>query len=61
MESFHLAFIPLIMGPAALTTIILVVNAYGYALAVAKVVALFLTGIAVMMIRTGIQAMICGR
>lgn len=85
--------IPLIMGPAALTTIIVVVNAYGYALAVAslltnlvivwlvfsraevvsrvlgvagaravaKVVALFLTGIAVMMIRTGIQAMIHGR
>jgi multiple antibiotic resistance protein len=85
--------IPLIMGPAALTTIIVVVNAYGYALAVAslltnlvivwlvfsraeavsralgvagaravaKVVALFLTGIAVMMIRTGIQAMIRGQ
>ncbi len=85
--------IPLIMGPAALTTIIVVVNAYGYVLAVAslltnlvivwlvfsraevvsrvlgvagaravaKVVALFLTGIAVMMIRTGIQAMIHGR
>jgi len=85
--------IPLIMGPAALTTIIVVVNAYGYlmaiaslvtnlalvwflftradavaralgvagARAVAKVVALFLTGIAVMMIRTGIEAMIRGR
>jgi multiple antibiotic resistance protein len=85
--------IPLIMGPAALTTIIVVVNAYGYLLAVAslltnlvivwllfsraeavsralgeagaravaKVVALFLTGIAVMMIRTGVEAMIRGR
>ena len=84
--------IPLIMGPAALTTIIVVVNAYGYLLAVAslltnlvivwllfsradavsralgeagaravaKVVALFLTGIAVMMIRTGVEAMIRG-
>lgn len=85
--------IPLIMGPAALTTIIVIVNAYGYVLAVislltnlflvwllfsraevvsrvlgragaramAKVVALFLTGIAVMMIRTGIEAMVQGR
>jgi len=82
--------IPLIMGPAALTTIIFLVNSYGYgwavssllvnllivwavfaqstriarvigragARAVAKVVALFLTGIAVMMIRSGIEAMI---
>ncbi|HTY01387.1 MAG TPA: MarC family protein [Bacteroidota bacterium] len=82
--------IPLIMGPAALTTIILNVNAFGYvwavasllvnmaivwvvfrqatfiigklghagALAVAKVVTLFLTGIAVMMIRSGVEAMV---
>jgi multiple antibiotic resistance protein len=82
--------IPLIMGPAALTTIILLVNAHGYvwtivslvanmlivwltfrhapllirglgragARAVAKVIALFLAGIAVMMIRSGVQAML---
>jgi multiple antibiotic resistance protein len=82
--------IPLIMGPAALTTIILNVNSYGYgwavasllanmllvlfvfhrasaitkrigragSRAVAKVIALFLAGIAVMMIRSGVQAMI---
>jgi multiple antibiotic resistance protein len=82
--------IPLIMGPAALTTIIVLVNSYGYgwtlaalmvnlaivwlvftrasvlmvligtagAHAMAKVVALFLAGIAVMMIRTGIEAML---
>ena len=82
--------VPLIMGPAALTTIILNVNAFGYvwavasllvnmaivwvvfrqatfiigklghagALAVAKVVTLFLTGIAVMMIRSGVEAMV---
>jgi multiple antibiotic resistance protein len=78
------------MGPAALTTIIVLVNSYGYlwtvialmanlalvwavftratflmrfmgaagARAVAKVVALFLAGIAVMMIRTGVEAML---
>jgi multiple antibiotic resistance protein len=82
--------IPLIMGPAALTTIMLNVNSYGYlwtvvslianmalvllvftqartitrklgragARAVAKVLSLFLAGIAVMMIRSGIEAMI---
>ena len=82
--------IPLIMGPAALTTIMLNVNSYGYlwavaslianlalvllvfsqartitrklgragARAVAKVFSLFLAGIAVMMIRSGIEAMI---
>lgn len=82
--------IPLIMGPAALTTIIFLVNAYGYlwtfaslvvnmlivwlvfakarmitagmgkagSRAVAKVAALFLAAIAVMMIRSGVQAMI---
>jgi multiple antibiotic resistance protein len=82
--------IPLIMGPAALTTIILLADAYGMAItivsiminmvivwvvfsraaaisrvlgeagsrAVAKVAALFLTAIAVMMIRSGIAAMI---
>jgi multiple antibiotic resistance protein len=82
--------IPLIMGPAALTTIILLVDTYGYgwtiaslvvnlaivlavfsnaprltrllgqagSRALAKVFALFLTGIAVMMIRSGITAMI---
>jgi multiple antibiotic resistance protein len=82
--------IPLIMGPAALTTIIILVDAYGYFLtitsllanlvivlvvflqatrvaqvmgnagsrAVAKVAALFLAGIAVMMIRSGITSMI---
>jgi multiple antibiotic resistance protein len=82
--------IPLIMGPAALTTIILLVNSHGYgftivslvanmlvvwlafryapvviraigragARATAKVIALFLAGIAVMMIRSGIEKMI---
>jgi len=82
--------IPLIMGPAALTTIMLNVDSYGYlwtvislianmaivllvftqartitrklgkagARAVAKVFSLFLAGIAVMMIRSGIEAMI---
>jgi multiple antibiotic resistance protein len=82
--------IPLIMGPAALTTIMLLVTAYGYgwtvssllanmlvvwiafrnapaitrgmgragSRAVAKVVALFLAAIAVMMIRSGIETMI---
>ena len=82
--------IPLIMGPAALTTIILLVDAYGYGWAIAslvvnmlivllvflqaqlitrllgkagsravgKVVALFLAGIAVSMIRSGIQEML---
>jgi multiple antibiotic resistance protein len=82
--------IPLIMGPAALTTIIILVDAYGYlwtiaslivnmfivwlvftrsdmitkvlgkagSRAVAKVVALFLAGIAVMMIRSGILQML---
>jgi multiple antibiotic resistance protein len=82
--------IPLIMGPAALTTIIILVDAYGYvwtiasllanllivlvvflqasqvvkvmgnagSRAVAKVAALFLAGIAVMMIRSGITAML---
>jgi multiple antibiotic resistance protein len=82
--------IPLIMGPAALTTIILLVDSWGYLLtvaslvvnmaivwlvfaqsglitramgpagsrAVAKVAALFLAGIAVMMIRSGIAAML---
>ena len=82
--------IPLIMGPAALTTIMLNVNSYGYvwavvslianmalvllvftqarvitnrlgkagSRAVAKVFSLFLAGIAVMMIRSGIEAMI---
>lgn len=81
--------IPLIMGPAALTTLIIIQNAHGYlwaiaslvvnlmivwivflqarrisrfmgkavSVAVAKVAALFLTGIAVMMIRSGIQQM----
>lgn len=81
--------IPLIMGPAALTTIILLVDAYGYgwtiaslvvnmvivllvflqaqlitkllgkagSRAVGKVVSLFLAGIAVSMIRSGIQEM----
>jgi multiple antibiotic resistance protein len=84
--------IPLIMGPAALTTIIIVVDSYGYPWAVAsllanmllvllvflqagvvtrvlgqagsravgKVAALFLAGIAVMMIRSGVAAMIGG-
>ena len=79
--------IPLIMGPAALTTIIILVDSYGYmwtiaslivnmaivlivfskatmiarvmgkagSRAVAKVIALFLAGIAVMMIRSGIS------
>ena len=82
--------IPLIMGPAALTTIMLLVSAHGYgwtviallanmlvvwvafryapsitrgigragSRAVAKVVALFLAAIAVMMIRSGIEKMI---
>jgi multiple antibiotic resistance protein len=82
--------IPLIMGPAALTTIIILVDSYGYlwtivslvanilivffvfmqaelihramgqagSKAVGKVAALFLAGIAVMMIRSGIAAMI---
>jgi multiple antibiotic resistance protein len=82
--------IPLIMGPAALTTIILLVNSHGYgwtivalvanmlivwlafrhapvvikvigragSRATAKVIALFLAGIAVMMIRSGIEKMI---
>lgn len=81
--------IPLIMGPAALTTILVLVNSYGYVWAVVsllsnlvivwlvfaqsgvltkvlrqagsraigKVAALFLTGFAVMMIRSGIQGM----
>jgi len=84
--------IPLIMGPAALTTIIFLVHTYGYVWAVAslltnmiivlvvftlsgrvtaimgragsrataKVAALFLAGIAVMMIRSGVQAMMRG-
>jgi multiple antibiotic resistance protein len=82
--------IPLIMGPAALTTIIILVDSYGYiptiaslvvnmavvfavfsqskvvtqvlgnagSRAVAKVAALFLAGIAIMMIRSGITDMI---
>jgi multiple antibiotic resistance protein len=82
--------IPLIMGPAALTTILLLVDSYGYlwtilsllgnmlivwvtflqarrltavmgeagARAVAKVAALLLAGIAVMMVRSGITAML---
>ncbi len=82
--------IPLIMGPAALTTIIILVTSYGYvwaiaslvanmvivwvvfvqakwitramgkagSRAVAKVAALFLAGIAVMMIRSGITGML---
>ncbi len=82
--------IPLIMGPAALTTVILLVDSYGYlwtiaslvmnmlivlvvfiqanaitkvmgkagSRAVGKVAALFLAGIAVMMIRSGITAML---
>jgi multiple antibiotic resistance protein len=85
--------IPLIMGPAALTTIIILVDSYGYgwtiasllanmlivlavfsqgtriarvigkagARAVGKVVALFLAGIAVMMIRSGVADMLGGR
>ena len=84
--------IPLIMGPAALTTIIILVDSYGYvwtiasllanmlivllvfleanaitrimgnsgSRAIAKVAALFLAGIAVMMIRSGITAMVRG-
>lgn len=84
--------IPLIMGPAALTTIIILVDSYGYgwtiasllanmlivlvvflqgariarvmgkagARAVGKVVALFLAGIAVMMIRSGVAEMVKG-
>ena len=82
--------IPLIMGPAALTTVIILVDSYGYiwtiaslvanmlivlvvfmratmiarvmgkagSRAVAKVAALFLAGIAVMMIRSGITDML---
>lgn len=82
--------IPLIMGPAALTTIMVLVQTYGYvwaicsllanmlvvwlvfaqssrithtigkpgSRAIAKVAALFLAGIAVMMIRSGIQTMV---
>ena len=82
--------IPLIMGPAALTTIMVLVQTYGYgwaiaslfanmfivwlvfsqssritqalgkpgSRAIAKVAALFLAGIAVMMIRSGIQSML---
>jgi multiple antibiotic resistance protein len=82
--------IPLIMGPAALTTILVVVDTHGYAVtvgsllanlllvwavfasagtitrvigragsrAVSRVAALFLAGIAVMMIRNGIQSML---
>jgi multiple antibiotic resistance protein len=82
--------VPLIMGPAALTTIIYLVDAHGYALALlslvvnllivwqvfararvitrilgnagskafAKVAALFMAAIAVMMIRSGIQGML---
>ncbi|MBI5021637.1 MAG: MarC family protein [Ignavibacteriales bacterium] len=82
--------IPLIMGPAALTTIIILVDSYGYiwtilslvvnmlivffvfiqaqfihkaigkagSKAVGKVAALFLAGIAVMMIRSGITSML---
>jgi multiple antibiotic resistance protein len=84
--------IPLIMGPAAMTTIIILVDSYGYlwtiaslvanmlivlvvfleanvitrimgnagSRAIAKVAALFLAGIAVMMIRSGITAMLRG-
>ena len=84
--------VPLIMGPAALTTIIYLVDAHGYPLAiaslltnllivwlvfaradaitrvlgkagsqaVAKVAALFMSAIAVMMIRHGIQGMLRG-
>jgi multiple antibiotic resistance protein len=82
--------IPLIMGPAALTTIIFLVNTYGLGIAmasllanllivwgvfsragaitsllgqagskaVAKVAALFMSAIAVMMIRSGIEGML---
>src|SRR5271169_1557686 len=82
--------IPLIMGPAALTTILILVDSHGYLLtiasllvnmiivwlvfsqahritdligkagsqAIAKVFALFLAGIAVMMIRSGIDQML---
>lgn len=84
--------IPLIMGPAALTTIIILVDSYGYlwtiasllvnmvivlvvflqsrlllrllgtagSRAVGKVIALFLAGIAVSMIRSGITEMVGG-
>ncbi|MBI5470778.1 MAG: MarC family protein [Ignavibacteriae bacterium] len=84
--------IPLIMGPAALTTIIILVDSYGYpwtivsllvnllivlvvflqaksiakmmgkagSRAVAKVISLFLAGIAVSMIRSGIAQMLKG-
>ncbi len=82
--------VPLIMGPAALTTILYLVDTHGYVVAllsllanllvvwlvfnhaaeiirivgkagsqaVAKVAALFMAGIAVMMIRSGIQGML---
>ncbi len=82
--------IPLIMGPAGLTTILVLVHSYGYgwtvvsllvnllivwlvfdrssvitrvlreagAKAIAKVAALFLAGIAVMMIRSGVEGMV---
>jgi multiple antibiotic resistance protein len=82
--------IPLIMGPAALTTILVLVDTYGYVAtvgsllanlflvwavftsagtmtrvlgragsrAVSRVAALFLAGIAIMMIRSGIQSML---
>ena len=84
--------IPLIMGPAALTTIIILVDSYGYlwtiislivnmlivfivfmqahlihkavgkagSKAVGKIASLFLAGIAVMMIRSGIAEMLKG-
>ncbi len=84
--------IPLIMGPAALTTIIFLVQSYGYvwavssllvnllivwgvfdfapaltrmmgkagSRAVAKVASLFMAGIAVMMIRSGVLSMVKG-
>ena len=84
--------IPLIMGPAALTTIIILVDSYGYAWAIAslivnllivlgvfvlssvitralgrpasraiaKVAALLLAGIAIMMIRSGVAVMLKG-
>lgn len=84
--------IPLIMGPAALTTIIILVDSYGYfwtiisllvnilivfvvfmqakiihramgkagSKAIGKIAALFLAGIAVMMIRSGIAEMVKG-
>jgi len=84
--------IPLIMGPAALTTIIILVDSYGYvwaiaslivnllivlgvfvlssvitralgrpaSRAIAKVAALLLAGIAIMMIRSGVAVMLKG-